>query len=236
MGKFVDLTGKKFGKLTVLKRSSKKSRNIYYDCQCECGRFRTVVGWRLTNGEITTCKICSNPNYKNIANQKFGKLTAIKDTGKRTSNRSVIWECICECGNIIEVDGTSLRTGHTTSCGCINYSIGEKNIENILKESNIKYIKEYKPVELKNKRFDFAILDNDNKIILLIEFDGRQHYDINTKYYSEKQHQNDIVKNQWCQNNHIPLIRIPYTERDKITLDTIFSEHFLVKPREESAF
>nr|DAR67922.1 MAG TPA: hypothetical protein [Caudoviricetes sp.] len=28
--------------------------------------------------------------------------------------------------------------------------------------------------------------DNDNKIILLIEFDGRQHYDINTKYYSEK--------------------------------------------------
>lgn len=87
MSKFVDLTGKKFGKLTVLKRSSKKSKNIYYDCQCECGKFRTVVGWRLTNGEITACKICSNPNYKNIANQ----------------NRRVIWECICEGGNIIEV-------------------------------------------------------------------------------------------------------------------------------------
>lgn len=65
----------------------------------------------------------------------------------------------------MKLDGSEYFTGHTTSCGCINYSIG---------------------VELKNKRFDFAVLDNDNKIILLIEFDGRQHDDINTKYYSEK--------------------------------------------------
>lgn len=28
------------------------------------------------------------------------------------------WKCRCECGNIVDVDGTSLRKGLTTSCGC----------------------------------------------------------------------------------------------------------------------
>ena len=229
MGKFVDLTGKRFGKLIVLCRNTEKiSRNIYYDCQCDCGEKRTVVGWRLTNGEIKACKKCSNPNYKNIVGKKFGKLTVIEDTDKRTSNRSVIWKCECECGNFCEVDGTSLRTGHTTSCGCINYSIGEQNIEKILKENNIKYIKEYKPIELKNKRFDFAILNNNNNIDRIIEFDGRQHNDINTKYYSEKQHLSDIIKNQWCKDNNIPLVRIPYIERDKVTLELLLGDKYIV--------
>ena len=210
--------GDKFNKLTVIAESEKKGKNKYYDCQCECGEMRTVVGWRLTNGEVTACKKCRRI-FNDISGQKFGKLTVLKETNKRTSNREIIWHCQCECGSYVDVVGTSLRTGHTTSCGCINYSIGEKNIQQILDKNNILYIKEYKPVELNNKRFDFAILDENNKIIRLIEFDGRQHYDINTHYFSEQQVISDKIKNAWCQQNNIPLVRIPYTLRDKITLE-----------------
>ena len=229
MGKFVDLTGKTFGKLTVLNRNVEKTgKNIYYDCICECGQKRTVVGWRLTNGEIKACKTCSHRNFIDLTGQKFGLLTVLEKTDKRNYNRAIIWKCQCECGQIKEVDSISLKTGHTTSCGCINYSIGEKNIENILIENKISYIKEYKPAELINKRFDFAILDEQNHIIKLIEFDGRQHYDINTKYYSEKQHQSDLTKNKWAKDNNIPLVRIPYSERDRMILDTLLGDKFLI--------
>lgn len=54
-----------------------------------------------------------------ITGQKFGHLTVLKDSGER-KNRQVVWECQCDCENhpIIKVVGSSLRSGHTTSCGC----------------------------------------------------------------------------------------------------------------------
>jgi len=63
------------------------------------------------------------------------------------------------------------------SCGCLKTSVGEYYISNILKENNIKYIKEYIFKDLKSDknaylRFDFAILDDNNNPIRLIEFDG----------------------------------------------------------------
>ena len=36
-------------------------------------------------------------------------------------NRQVVWKCECECGNTTYVVGQALRTGHTKSCGCLNY-------------------------------------------------------------------------------------------------------------------
>ena len=55
--------------------------------------------------------------YKDIAGQKFGRLTVIKISEKRQQNHAM-WECMCECGNKVIVDGTKLRNGHTKSCGC----------------------------------------------------------------------------------------------------------------------
>lgn len=88
---------------------------------------------------------------------------------------------------------TNLVSGHTTSCGCINYSIGEKNIEDILKENNIKFKKEYTEPSLKQKRFDFAILNEENQVIRLIEFDGRQHVD-KTGYWNSSETLENIQK------------------------------------------
>ncbi|EKD89559.1 MAG: hypothetical protein ACD_33C00045G0026 [uncultured bacterium] len=56
---------------------------------------------------------------KNLVDNKFGRLTVIYDSGKRTSGRMIIWTCKCDCGNIINVCTGSLNSGNTKSCGCL---------------------------------------------------------------------------------------------------------------------
>lgn len=71
--------------------------------------------------------------YKiDLTNQKFGNLTVIKYIGQR-GRRRTFWLCKCDCGNIVEIDGDHLKSGHTKSCGCLsrnkikflNYKTGE---------------------------------------------------------------------------------------------------------------
>jgi hypothetical protein len=56
----------------------------------------------------------------------------------------------------------------TQSCGCIRKSIGEQNIESILKANNINYVREYTFNDFQNARYDFYLPD----VNRLIEFDG----------------------------------------------------------------
>lgn len=57
------------------------------------------------------------PRYINEVGNVYGKLTVLRDVG-RASNGHVAWQCACECGGIVNIVGTSLRTGNSTSCGC----------------------------------------------------------------------------------------------------------------------
>ena len=60
---------------------------------------------------------------KDITGQKFGRLTAIKIIGfkeDKNGNKRAVWLCKCDCGNLAEICGTDLRSGHTKSCGCIH--------------------------------------------------------------------------------------------------------------------
>lgn len=53
-----------------------------------------------------------------LTGQKFGLLTVIKKTDKKCSGK-IVWECLCYCGNMVEVTGNHLRSGNVKSCGCI---------------------------------------------------------------------------------------------------------------------
>ena len=145
---------------------------------------------------------------------------------------------MCDCGNICYISSSSLIKGATSSCGCINYSIGEKNIETVLKSNKIQFISQYLPQQLNNKRFDFAILNDKNEIIRLIEFDGEQHYRSDIKgYWNSKNPTKDFIdgkqrdkeKNEYCLKHNIPLVRIPYWERYNITLDMLLGNKYLIK-------
>lgn len=54
-----------------------------------------------------------------LYNQKFGKLTAIEPIGYAGKHKRIMWRCVCECGNEVNVSSTSLKIGHTQSCGCL---------------------------------------------------------------------------------------------------------------------
>ena len=169
-------------------------------------------------------------NTVDLSNQKFGKLIALEPTDKR-HGRAVVWKCKCECGNICFVDTSHLHSGHTQSCGCIR-SRGEEFIAKIYREANISYEqqKSFNTCRFKETnsmaRFDFWVNNS-----YLVEYDGIQHFEFRESIISWNNQENfiktqerDKIKTQWCKENNIPLIRIPYTKLDTLCLEDLMLE------------
>jgi len=73
--KRIDLIGKKFGKLEVIKYSHKNTKgNSHWVCKCECGTEKIVLGYNLNNGHTSSCG-CLKNNREDLTGQLFGKLT-----------------------------------------------------------------------------------------------------------------------------------------------------------------
>lgn len=127
-----DLTGKRFGKLTVLCKSDNQRRKaIMWRCQCDCGNICEKPTGELNSGFATSCG-CSWRQPAVQETQKYGRLTAIRATEQRRG-RSVVWECLCDCGNTVLARATMLASGHTTSCGCVKRELDEqKDFKKIL--------------------------------------------------------------------------------------------------------
>ena len=61
--------------------------------------------------------------FKDLTGQKFGKLTALYRLHNNNNNvkrKRTHWLCICECGNLTDVEVGNLQCGNTNSCGCYN--------------------------------------------------------------------------------------------------------------------
>lgn len=113
---------------------------------------------------------------------------------------------------------------HLNGVGCpiCKLSKGELKIKNFLEKNGYVYIQEKKFKSLGQLRFDFYLPDYN----IIIEFDGKQHFEESSKFGGKngllKVQNNDKIKNEYCSNNNIQIIRIKYTEIkiiDKI-LDT----------------
>jgi hypothetical protein len=132
MSALIDLTGKKFGRLTVLRQekshitSSGQSKPLWL-CKCDCGQEKSIFGDNLREG-YSYLKSCGclkqvNRNLKyNLVGQKFGKLTVITRINNLFTPKGgghIQYECKCDCGNIKNVVYSSLVRGMTKSCGCL---------------------------------------------------------------------------------------------------------------------
>ena len=134
MGNKHDLANQRFGTLTVLPDEGKRAPDgsILWPYICDCGR----KGYRVTSKikKAKSCGKCKSPHKDNLVNQRFGRLTVIKDDGTRTPHGQVKWLCQCDCGNFTHVKGTNLKRKHTQSCGCLNKEINKerqtKNLTN----------------------------------------------------------------------------------------------------------
>lgn len=227
-----DLMNQKFGRLTPLKKGKKdKASHQFWICKCDCGNIVEVNSDNLRRGLTQSCGCLFKERmheavFKDITNQRFGKLIA---QSYKIENQKTYWYCQCDCGNFVWVALSNLSNGHTQSCGCINYSIGEANIAQVLLTNNIEFKTQYIFQDFPKRRFDFY-LPHFNR---LIEFDGIQHYEYKANWHQsldeyKKAKDRDIEKNEYAKLNNIDLVRIPYTERDKITLDMLLGNQFLI--------
>ena len=229
----IDDIGKRFGKLMVLKKDENNSQK--YICQCNCGKNLSVYKNHLRTGKTKSCgsSQCKETKLRNnLSGQKFGLLTVIEPSQTQTWNdrvtNGVKYTCKCECGTIKDIYGNHLIANDTISCGCISFSKGEEKIKTLLNQANIPYIQEYAPKLFYNNskrslRFDFYV---NNKYI--IEFDGRQHYKSNTWARTpmdlQKIKNKDQFKNQYCFDNNIPIIRIPYWHYNNLIIEDLLLE------------
>ena len=105
-------------------------------------------------------------------------------------------------------------------------------INNWLKNHNINYQAQYsfENFKLDTGRapyFDFAIFDNNNNLLYLIEYDGKQHFEYsgygwNNKENFEKTLHRDNQKNEWCKKMNYKLFRISYKDNIEKCLENIF--------------
>lgn len=118
-------------------------------------------------------------------------------------------------------------------CGCplCNMSNGEERVANFLRNNKLGYKFQYTFEDCKNKkllRFDFAVFDKSNEIKLLVEFDGEFHYfpifGMEALQYIKN---NDRIKDTYCKDNEIPLLRIAYYDINNI--EEILSNKLLEK-------
>lgn len=219
--------GNKYGRLTVLERAENdKYGGAQWLCQCECGNTGIFLGTKLRRGHTKSCGCLRREktrerNFKDETGNKYGRLTVLERAENNKYGKAQ-WLCKCDCGSLHVVLGSSLRNGSTKSCGCIK-SFGEEAVAIFLTELNIKFQKGYTFDDLRGTgegllRFDFAIF-KDEELTHLIEFDGRQHTDIESGFYSETTVEHDQMKNDYCIKNNIRLIRL--TNYENLTTEVL---------------
>lgn len=245
MGSFIDLTGQKFNRLSVIEKTDmRKNNSVVWECQCDCGNICYISSIDLRKSRVKSCGCLKKEkdqlpkgNVKDLLGQKFGKLTIIARDGSDKRGEAK-WLCQCECGSQpISVLGSNLRSGHTQSCGCDRRSHGELKVEQLLRENNISFIQEYKPFKFDSGKwaaFDFYV---ENKY--LIEYDGETHYKFNLHGWHDEQQlanqqERDQIKNDFCLSHNLPLIRIPYWHLPKLCIEDLQLEtsQFLIKYNE----
>lgn len=238
-----NLIGQIFGRLTVIERAENaKDGHARWKCQCSCGNITIVNSNVLKRGHAQSCGCLSKEvasakakqQYKDLKNQHFGRLTPIEYLGGNGKN-AVLWRCQCECGNNNFITTSHhLVSGNTKSCGCLK-SIGESNIAILLSQHNINFIQQHRFKDAiyddtgGQMRFDFYLPELNR----LIEFDGKQHYLVNGGWNDLENlnlvQSRDKIKNEYALSHNIPLVRIPYWERDNITLEMIMGDQYLVR-------
>lgn len=257
MSKLIDLTNQDFGFWHVIKRAPNRSDGkAYWLCKCTaCGKEKEVAGSHLRAGRSTNCgcirmEKMRQATMKHEEGKIYGYLyvqrEATQEEKPRQDRTGVYWICNClHCGrkNVV-VFGDYLRNGDTQSCGCI-VSKNESKIAQMLNDINFKYKEQYTFNDLSSTgrscdrlMFDFAIFNN-NILLYLIEYDGIQHFSKKHEFREngyQTTHENDLLKNKYCFEHNIPLIRIPYDQKYDLNDLKLETTRFLLTKENEEEY
>lgn len=121
-----NLIGMKFGEWIVLDHDNSKqykTRDKRWMCECSCGKIKSVFGKYLKDGKSLSCGCFKK---KDLSGQRFEKLTVVETLYGYNGNNRATYRCICDCGNELYLQYSSLC--QQKSCGCIMKPncVGEK--------------------------------------------------------------------------------------------------------------
>lgn len=134
-----DLTGKKYGRLTVLSRADTPGKKgAYWICACDCGKQKIASAHDLKNGHVKSCgclriESCKRnatalSARKDISGQTFGDVYVIGRTNRKLGTQ-YYYKCRClRCGKEFETVGARIKRGDTTSCGCLQIEMAVNRI------------------------------------------------------------------------------------------------------------
>lgn len=166
MGKFVDLTGQRFGMLIVIERAERPKNvknfgGVFWLCGCDCGNIKIIRSTSLISGRTKSCG-CQVKKFIDLTGKKFGRLNVIKLYEKKTykylkSERiAIYWLCKCDCGTEKIIEGGNLKSNTTMSCGCYNKEIISKDY----KEASINRLFRTYNHSAKKRKLSFELSKN----------------------------------------------------------------------------
>lgn len=206
-----DLSGKRYGRLTVDCVDEKRTNNgdVYWWCNCDCGNRRSIRSTSLTRkkGGTKSCgcarnsslaqmkaRITHNSYPEDIRGYKFGRLTVIQKTTiksqSKSDNGAYLFECLCDCGNTCYYSRYSLITPNgVRSCGCL------------YDDSRYTTAKKYNTYDLDNYDFGVGYCDN------------------GTYFFFDKEDYDKIKEYSWWYDGRYVIAHS--LKNDKYTTDTI---------------
>lgn len=183
----------------------------------------TKLYYLLNSGTI--CKYCAKENSNKLQRRglesfvkmsidKFGPDSFDYSKVNYVNNRTKV-TLTCKKHNIQfdQVPHQHLM-GNTSCPKCLKViSVGEKAIRDILIKNNMKYSEQHSFKDCRNRyilKFDFYLPDCNT----IVEYDGKQHFipGWNSFKEFERTKENDIIKNKYCLDNGIKIIRISYLD------------------------
>lgn len=217
-----DVVGERFGRLVVQEVTFGYKQKTVAKCLCDCGNTVYVRVNNLKNGTKSCGCLQSSIAKENAMVDVSGAVSSrgVKIISRHHQNKNGVWLWNCECpncGSIFQGVPAKIMCGHTKSCGCEHRSSGEWLVASILDDLNVKYEREKTFPDCKDVgrlRFDFYVDD----LNLIIEYNGAQHYHPievfggDEEFDYRKRHDN--IKRDYCVDNKITLVEIPYTMPD----------------------
>lgn len=213
-----DWVGKRFGRLFVLEVVSYSPTKV--KCLCDCGNYTIVNPAQLSYGKTQSCG-CLQKEMASKKNTKirsgFVNINGIQllKQAYKNNHGTWMWECKCGyCGNNFYALPAKVISNVVVSCGCHSRSNYELFIAKTLRRFCIEFEEQKKFPDCKyinNLKFDFYL----PMYNAVIEYNGRQHYE-EVSYFGgkdglEKTQIRDAIKEQYCKDNDIKFLCIPYT-------------------------
>lgn len=209
-------------------------KKVFWKCHICSQEWKTTIASRSVDG--IGCPYCSGKkayennnfesSYPEIAREWNYELnTKLPNEYTPGSSKSVYWKCY-QCSHVWYARITARARG--AGCPACSMSGGAKKIYYFLQKKNIPFYIEYEFKDLVSSkgnplRYDFCIVDENDNVICLIEFDGDQH----TQFFKhihktierfKKGLYHDQLKNKYAEDNGIPLLRFNKESMDDLDI------------------